>query len=264
MIMKRKKLLKDYITPVAGYKLYVHKDFYTEKLLNLCLDIEGYDFDWQQNSKCSKFAKFEFDGGDYYVKKLKNRDKLESFKTMFKGSRAFREFRGNKLLQEYGVKTPLVVAMLENNGCSYMITKEIKAIGSLKDYLKCKSKKMNNRKAVIAILAEKLAKLHSNRIVLGDLNMNNILVEDIDGKLDICILDNERTRQSWGYVKGILKNLVQLNKFDHSCATSCDRLRFFKLYSKIKGTNYKDEDYLKYVANETKKRREKSLRKNNH
>lgn len=135
------------------------------------------------------------------MKKLKHRTKLECIKIIFKGVRAFRKFRGDKILQEYVIKIPIVVAIGENRGCSYMRSQEIKAIGSFRDYVFNADIPIENRCAIVLELAKTLANLHSKHIILCDINMDNVLVCEHLGSFEICILDNERTHKCICWVK---------------------------------------------------------------
>ncbi len=261
-IIMKEYLRKNYTRINVGYKLYVSNDLCDDSLADMCRGLDERSFGWQQNSKCAKFARFEFEGNGYYIKKFEDRDLLEKLKSVFKGSRAFREFRGNVLLLENGALAPIAVAIIENKNGNYIITKEIKAKSTLYLYLKDRLGTAANRKRAIALMAEELASLHNKRIIPGDLNLNNVLVQDSGDDVCIYILDNERTFRRLCPAKGIVKNLVQLNKCGPNCVTMTERLRFFKLYAKIRGIDCRDWSFLAMLIDRTVKRRAKSSCKN--
>ncbi len=224
----------------------------------MCREIDERSFDWQQNSKYAKFARFELEGHGYYIKKLKNRNGLEWVKSLFKGSRAFREFRGNVLLLNNGVKAPVTAAIIENAIGNYIITKEIHSKCALYMYLTDRPGTPSQRKGAISLLAREVALLHKKRIIPGDLNLNNVLVKDEGGTVDLFFLDNERTYKRLFTAGGIAKNLVQLNKCGPNYITMTERLRFFKLYAKIRGIDFRDKKYLTLLMDKTIKRQAKS------
>lgn len=239
------------------FRFFVMKELADEDFIGFCRDIEQQSFDWQQHSKCSLFARFEFNGERYYIKKFRNRDILEPLKSLFKGSRALREFKGNRLLQKNGVKTPITTAIIEKRNTSYIITKEIHARTSFLQFMRNTGKTPAKHKSAIILLAQILAKLHKKNIILGDINMNNALVSANAGQIEIYILDNERTRKPLFVSKGKVKNLVQLNKIVDKKVTKTDRLRFYKIYIRTKGKCVKKEN-IRYINSRTQKRREKT------
>ncbi|MFI4910558.1 MAG: lipopolysaccharide kinase InaA family protein [Sedimentisphaeraceae bacterium JB056] len=244
----------------ADYDLYVNKELCSSSFERFCRDIENQEFDWQQNSKCSRFARFEFENNNYYIKKFEDRSSLEPLKSFLKGSRAMREFRGNCLLNRYGVNTPATAAIIEKKNGNYLLTKEVKNEGTFLDYILDLERPLGLRRKAVAVLAKILAKLHNNRIILGDINMNNALVQEDGEDVNIYILDNERTEKKLFTSKGIVKNLVQMNKSIHDEINNADRMRFYKNYMDARGFGIDRKKYMHLLIQRTKERLAKNKR----
>jgi tRNA A-37 threonylcarbamoyl transferase component Bud32 len=252
---KMKRYLKDNLTRIdADYKLYIANDLIGSEFEDICRNVEHMSFDWRQNSRYSRFARFDVDGQGYYIKKFENRDMTEPFKSLFKGSRVTRELRGNCLLIQNDVSAPSAAAMIEKKGGNYLITREILSRGTLLDFLLDESVPPRLHREAVVKMAQILAKLHGKHIILGDINMNNALVT-VENGVKIHILDNERTRKVLSTAKGVLKNLVQLNKSGHKQITAADRVRFYKVYNGKRRLDAGDKEMIKLLVHKTRKRR---------
>ncbi|MCF7669684.1 MAG: lipopolysaccharide kinase InaA family protein [Verrucomicrobia bacterium] len=87
------------------------------------------------------------------------------------------------------------------------------------------------KRRVIREIGGYLSRLHNNGIFHGDLHPNNLLVSETDQGFKISIIDNECVRQYRRIpLKLVIKNLVQITKFNPTFFTRQDRRRFSKAY----------------------------------
>lgn len=261
--MKKAALLSNFKKLGCNYTLLVRNDLCNGNFLSLMQNIDKASFQWQSNSKSAKFARFEIEGKGYYIKRFYNRNSLEMIKSIFKGSRAYREFYGNQLLQKQGINSPKAAAIIENKRESFIVTDEIKSKGSFLSFVIDSRNPLKKRREAAKKLATDLAKLHKNKIILGDINMNNALVGEDKGEIEIYILDNERTQKSIFPKKGRIKNLVQLNKNKEAQISLTDRLRFYQYYCEGYGKYSVEKSFIKILINKTDLRRAKSNSLNN-
>lgn len=238
-------------------RMYIREDLIEGNFSRFLQSFDVHDFAWRQNSECSKFARFEFEGKGYYIKKFEDRSHLEWIKTIIRGSRATRELYGNTLLLRNGILAPSTVAIINNKRGNYIVTEEIIADGSLQDYLLSSAKNLHDKRAVSAAFARKLADIHNRNIILGDVNMGNILVKVCCANVIIYVLDNERTRKRIFVTKGMIYNLVQLNKNPIKKITMTQRFHFFKIYADQRNIDLRDKYLLRLILDKTLKRRAK-------
>lgn len=164
-------------------------------------------------------------------------------------SRPFNELVVSELARRKGVNTPEVLAIIIKTywGFFYradIITKEVENSINAYDYFKSlNSANRGNtvsRIKIIKEMADAIKKMHDVGIYHRDLNFKNILIQQIEGRINIFILDLDR-----GYIKENLsdrkrkRNLLRLNRSvdklgkDSPLVLKRDKLVFFEQYYRL-------------------------------
>ena len=180
-----------------------------------------------------------------FYKEFLSRSKIESIKTLIKGSRAKRHIEQSTLLVNNGFNSPLLLAegCLDNR--DFVVTQTVPGF-SFGDFLGTVLRRPDNKKdlhwkrSLITSVGALIGGLHSVGIVHGDLRPNNLLLAEKEGKSHWYFIDNERNKKSNGPVRrrDIIKNLVQMNMLHPVDMTMTDRRRFFSAYFSVYPSPY--------------------------
>ena len=189
-------------------------------------------------SKYAGVYRFTYNNQTYFHKTFHARNWLESVKNHIRSTRAARSLAGHELLSRYGFFTPEVVAIGHAKHRNFAVTTAVPDAFSAYAFLESCANgddviSPHHKKHMIRKLGSIVGKMHSLRIVHGDLLCGNILLSETSraGDYECYFIDNERTRRyPFLPAKLRLKNLVQLNKVSGHLATKTDRMLFFKHY----------------------------------
>lgn len=204
-----------------------------------------------------------------YYKRFLRRSSLDLLKNVICGSRAERALRGAAILADHGFGTPEIVAMGETRPTclakgGFLVTLEVADAKHLHQLVRdhcagLTEQQLREKRDLINALGRMIGRLHSARIVHGDLRPGNVLARKEDGQWRFFLLDNERTRKV-GYVSDHLrlKNLVQINMIQRSFLSASDRVRFFNAYLEenpsLAGGR---KEWMQRIARETARRLER-------
>lgn len=203
------------------------------------------DWQWVPASENACVAT-RLDARPVYFKMFYNRNKLERFKSIVRGSRCRRAVEGSTLLERHGFRVPPIVQVGRvqegrNRGLEYFVSEAVAAVG-LADYVYenwrrplCAEQLVLKRNTLVD-LGRLIGRMHRKNIVHGDLRPNNVLVSDDGASLGFYFIDNERNSVSQSMPeKKRIKNLIQIGMIFPSVLSRTDRLRFFKSYCSAGG-----------------------------
>lgn len=159
-------------------------------------------------------------------------------------SRARSAFDASLMLEQYGIKAPKPLALLEKYTgpvarSSILITQEVPEAVQLSEKLKQLSQDgsveaLRKKHCLIKEFGRSVGQMHEQGILHGDLRLRNVLVQDNEESFRFWLIDNERTKLLSRLVpRHVRKNLVQLNKW--RVASNTDRLRFVNAYAENRG-----------------------------
>lgn len=185
--------------------------------------------------------------GDLYLKYFRPSGWVDRAKSLVRGTKAQRAWRGGGLLRRHGFRTPPLIALGEGSSCfgsslGFLLTEAVQG-PRLKQILKAGfqdwlAERGWRKGPFLRMLARTIADLHGKGIYHGDLNPTNILV-DPEGDLSpstFCFLDNARCRFMRRVPYGLrVRDLSGLNNPRLGSITMRDRLRFFLIYEKHLG-----------------------------
>jgi hypothetical protein len=171
-----------------------------------------------------------------YFKYFKPETGWGRIRAMWRGSRAYRAWRGARLLLEHGLSTPEVVAVAEGKGpgrgnFSLLVTLEIFGI-PLRTYLRERQLAPGRQARLASALGHEIARLHGCCIIHGDLHPGNVLVEEKGGQgFSFAYLDTERVSKPGTKLnRHIIKDLSLLNHPNLGSISQRVRLHFLKAY----------------------------------
>lgn len=159
--------------------------------------------------------------------------------------RPLKELAVSEEARDKGLNTPEVLAVILRRYAKIfykadIITREIEGGNNAYDYLR--SAEVTSRDNIIRSAAETVRKMHDLGLYHPDLNLKNILIQDIDGKIKSFILDLDRA-----CIKENLsnrereRNLLRLNRSvnklgkDAPLVSKEDKLVFLRQYYKEGG-----------------------------
>lgn len=196
------------------------------------------NWSWVASSPNTKVATDELNS--VYYKEFLPRSRLESIKSMLRGSRCSRSVKLATLLRDAGFNTPAIVTSgTLSQGRDYLFSEGIPAVG-LTSYMASYLRQTKHRacikwkRQVIYSLGAEIGRLHSKNIIHGDLRPNNVLIKLGVDKPIFYFIDNERT-YCWMFKppeNRIVKNLIQIGMLFPIDISATDRLRFWKAYCK--------------------------------
>jgi len=234
----------------ANYTLYVHKDFRDRDFEKALLGGEkalGKKFRLRA-VRSSRFAKVYRFGAELngvgrvvYFKEFLSRSVWDSFKHIFRASRARRALEGSLMLNSRGFGVPAVIAMGESKrgpfvGGDFLVTLEVENSKQVYQFLGDNSGNLNSEEVrskhkLLRDFGKTVGKMHAAGIFHGDLRVGNVLASFEKDGWEFFFLDNERTKWFCRLPNRLrLKNLVQVNMHRVRVLTNSDRLRFFKSY----------------------------------
>jgi hypothetical protein len=161
---------------------------------------------------------------------------LTRLKNFFRGSRASNFAAMTALLIESGFRTPrlLLLGNHRPSGRSVVVTARSSGL-PLVDVIAEPSDgaaRLRRKRALLDGLGAEVGRLHRSGLIHGDLTPFNIFVERGEPPRFVFI-DHDRTRKiSIARRRSLLRNLVQLGRFDLPGLNRTDRLRVFRAYAR--------------------------------
>jgi len=171
---------------------------------------------------------------EIFVKLLDAPRGLDALKGMVRGGRVDHVARITQALNDSGFAAlPLLAYGRElASGREIMVTPQAEADGPLHALKALRAYPVDRKRAVLRALGAEIARLHRCRFVHGDLTPFNILFVRAEPPRFVLI-DHERTRKA-GLIaprRQMLRNLVQLGRFDLPRVTTTDRMRVVAGYT---------------------------------
>ena len=179
----------------------------------------------------------------YYFKTFFMRSELDVMKSLARGSRARRSWRGNALAATKGFAVPFTKCLIEvqESGLllrSALVTEEVAGAVPLPSVLKenmgATAVNGNERLALAAALGREVGRWHNAGIVHGDMRLGNVLLKKMDASLRFYFVDNERTRATSSRHERV-RNLMQLNMLPQDKVTVRERLTAWHAYRQMTG-----------------------------
>ncbi len=179
-----------------------------------------------------------FEGQTYYFKYFNLEGPTRRIKAIFRGSRAFKAWKGANILCKAGCDTPRIVAVREFTGLrrgmpSLLVTKAYDGL-SLRILSRGTPMSPRAQRKMATALGADLARMHNRGVVHGDLHPGNVLVKREDDRYFFAYLDTERVTL-WGGKRGILRDLALLNHPNLGSITPMTRVYFFLSYARHRG-----------------------------
>jgi len=171
------------------------------------------------------------------VKEYRSAGLLDRIKGWLRGPRARRAWRGLAHLAAHGVATPEPLALLEERGEGYLVTRFVEGASPLGRLLRTRfgrelpAEEVAARRAMVRQLAVWLRRVHKLGIYHDDWSIKNILAGEEDGQWCFRFLDFESVvpGKRLTYRRRV-KNLAQLSDAPVGI-TRTDRMRFLVTYA---------------------------------
>ena len=171
-----------------------------------------------------------------YYKEFLPRNKFESFKASFRGSRCRRALNQTEILQSVGLPTPEILCWgkgrkneflfsraFQGKGFYFFLRKTFPAITNHKNLAK--------RHLLLKEAGKLIGRLHQAGIIHGDLRPNNLLIKETNTGFEFSFIDNEsNTLERTPSFKSIRKNIVQFSMIPDNLISHTDLLRLFSAY----------------------------------
>lgn len=171
---------------------------------------------------------------EIFIKLLDAPRGLGAIKGIVRGGRANHVARITRGLNDSGFLAPPLLAYgLETaSGREIMVTPRAVGDGPLRTLKALRAGPVDRKRAVLRALGAEIARLHRCGFVHGDLTPFNILFVRAEPPRFVLI-DHERTRKAGliGRRRQMLRNLVQLGRFDLPGITATDRMRVIAGYA---------------------------------
>ena len=171
---------------------------------------------------------------EIFIKLLDAPRGLGAIKGIVRGGRANHVARITRGLNDSGFLAPPLLAYgLETaSGREIMVTPRAEGDGPLRTLKALRAGPVDRKRAVLRALGAEIARLHRCGFVHGDLTPFNILFVRAEPPRFVLI-DHERTRKAGliGRRRQMLRNLVQLGRFDLPGITATDRMRVIAGYA---------------------------------
>jgi hypothetical protein len=171
---------------------------------------------------------------DIFIKLLDAPRGLDALKGLVRGGRVDHVARITQALNDAGFAAPPLLAYGRESasGREIMVTPQAEAEGPLRALKSLRAYPVDRKRAVLRALGAEIARLHRCGFVHGDLTPFNILFVRAEPPRFVLI-DHERTRKA-GLIaprRQMLRNLVQLGRFDLPRITTTDRTRVIAGYT---------------------------------
>jgi len=232
----------------GGWSGCVHVNFQDMPLSCLvdpdCLDERRSPFEKVRSSDTAEVYRYSITMQNreesLYLKKFPHRSLADAIRHLFRPSRAKRAFRAALTLEQNGLSTPRIIALLQKKGGilnteDILVTQGMTNSTALSEVLAFarasgEPASLKNRRPMITAFGQTIARMHTAGICHGDLRWGNIFVSEQNSEWKFYLIDNERTRK-YPMLPFWLrrKNLIQLN-IGTGCLTQTDRKRFWKAY----------------------------------
>jgi len=171
---------------------------------------------------------------EIYIKLLDAPRGLDMLKGMVRGGRVDHVARITQALNDSGFAAPRLIAYGRESasGREIMVTPRAEADGPLRTLRALRDRPVERKRAVMRALGAEIARLHRCGFVHGDLTPFNILIVRAEPPRFVLI-DHERTAGA-GVIaprRQMMRNLVQLGRFDLPRITTTDRMRVVAGYT---------------------------------
>ena len=171
------------------------------------------------------------------VKEYRQLGLLDRIKDWLRGSRAGRAWRGAKNLSAHGIATPEIVALMERDGKSYLVTSFINRATPLNLLLRKRfsaalgQAEVADKRTMVRQLGKWLRRVHDLGVYHDDWSTKNILVTQHGQEWTFHFVDMESvsSRKRLTYRRRV-KNLGQLSDAPFGI-TRTDRMRFLLAYA---------------------------------
>jgi hypothetical protein len=171
---------------------------------------------------------------EIYIKLLDAPRGLEVLKGMVRGGRVDHVARITQALNDSGFAAPPLIAYGRElaSGREIMMTPQAEADGPLRTLRALRDSPVARKRAVLRALGGEIARLHRCGFVHGDLTPFNILIVRAEPPRFVLI-DHERTGRAGAIAprRQMMRNLVQLGRFDLPRITTTDRMRVVAGYT---------------------------------
>lgn len=218
------------------------------------------DFTKLPSSKFANVFKFNllFKGKvhNLILKQFLNRSPLDILKNLLLSCRAYRAFKADLMLKQYGFAVPDVVAVGQKTIAgipvrNFLITTEITDSVPLYKILETNT---SQRQQIISQFGQMVGSMHAQNIFHGDLRFGNILVKQENGKFIFFLLDNERTKKFKKLSYRLrLKNLVQIY-ISRTDASDSDKTCFLDAYLSQQNIKFDKDKLSAQITARVKKR----------
>ena len=189
---------------------------------------------WVASSTSARVARQGQQG--IFYKEFLPRSRMERLKTGLRGSRAARARHNSEALLRAGFNAPRNLAWGKlPGGRYYLVSAAVPGEGVttwLRARLAGRSREaLRYRRRLLEELGRFVGRLHRDGFVHGDLRPSNVLAVDTGERFEFALIDNERNRRrSPPDLRGMRRNLMQLNMLLPSDLTRTDRWRFFRAW----------------------------------
>lgn len=149
-----------------------------------------------------------------------------------------REFANLQRYRSLGIPTlePVYFAVrtVDGHRRAILITRELSGYISLEQWVESKTTELQERRELVARVATVAARLHRNHLQHNCLYPKHVFVGEADGRMDVRIIDLEKTKWRLSRARASLRDLDTLNRHSPHWSRS-DRLRFLLAYYRKEG-----------------------------
>ncbi len=207
-------------------------------------------------------------GGSLFLKTFCPPAGFNTLKNLWRKSKAARVLYQGVALSAAGFEAPVTIAAGETGRWTktrrgFVLTAPVRGQSLISYVHDCSLRRtlsptLTEKRRALADLGRLIRRFHDLGFVHGDLVPSNLFILDpAAGRLQVCFMDNDRTRKYPGWLPQSLwkRNLVQLNRFPLPGISLQDRLRFFLGYSGGRVRGQRERALLRWLEQRTRKRR---------
>jgi hypothetical protein len=218
-------------------------DLFDNRALISPTDRAGFGGEIVKSGPHRTVTRLRLTNGTIYLKHNKTRDWMRLLQSLFRPSKAVREWNAARRVAARGVATIETVAVGRTTSGAfvtddYLVTREIEHTQSVVEYLTfeapCLSPRLQAvfRRQLATQLGVLAARLHGGGLVHGDFHADNILIRaESGGSLRVWLVDLQEVHEQHSLgIRQIERNLSLLYNSLNLHATAADRLRFFRSY----------------------------------